>query len=198
MSVQIYLASRSPRRAEILKQLSVRFSVISSDIDESCHPNELPANYVVRLAAEKAAAGLTALTAEGLPSLPILAADTTVAVANTILGKPESDEEAFNMLKNLSGGWHEVHTAIALGTEKGVLSALSTTRVEVAELSESLIYGYIATGEPRDKAGAYGIQGLASTFIKRIEGSYSGVMGLPIYETTQLLRQAGVKLLTSE
>ncbi len=198
MSVQIYLASRSPRRAEILQQLGVRFSVITADIDEACQPNELPANYVVRLAAEKAAAGLTALTEAALPSLPILAADTTVAVANTILGKPESSEEAFAMLKSLSGSWHEVHTAIALATEQGMLTALSTTRVEVAELSDALIHDYIATGEPRDKAGAYGIQGLASTFIKRIEGSYSGVMGLPIYETTQLLRQAGVKLLTSE
>lgn len=197
MQLQIYLASRSPRRAEILKLLNIKFEVISPDIDESVHFDESPEGYVLRLAQAKAAKGLYELQALQLASLPMLAADTTVAIDGTILGKPESDEQSRTMLLGLSGRWHEVHTAVALASEYGIMTALSSTRVEMADLTKEDIQAYIATGEPSDKAGAYGIQGFASTFIKRIEGSYSGVMGLPIYETCQLLKAAGVKLITS-
>jgi septum formation protein len=127
--------------------------------------------------------------------LPILAADTTVSIDGIILGKPESDEEAYAMLARMSGRRHEVHTGIAVATGAGIEVALSTTYVEMDVLADEAIHAYIATGEPRDKAGAYGIQGLAGTFIKHIEGSYSGVMGLPIYETAALLKRAGVDVL---
>lgn len=191
----IYLASRSPRRAELLQRIGIEFQFLPSDIDESAHVNELPETYVKRLAHSKAVAGQAYMLKMNLDRLPILAADTTVAVDGVILGKPEDDADAYAMLQNLSGRWHVVHTALTLAFEGRVEAALSTTRVEFARLENSLIEAYVASGEPRDKAGAYGIQGLAEVFIKRIEGSYSGVMGLPIYETTQLLRNAGVYVL---
>lgn len=195
MTKRIYLASRSPRRAELLTQIGITFEVLPSDIDESVVDGESPADYVVRLAREKAAACLNALQASGVEVLPILAADTTVSIDGIILGKPENDEEARAMLRRMSGHSHEVHTAIAVATAHGVETALSTTHVEMAALSESDIAAYIASGEPHDKAGAYGIQGLAGSFIQHIEGSYSGVMGLPIYETAQLLKRAGIDVL---
>ncbi len=191
----IYLASRSPRRAELLQQIGIEFQILPSDIDESVLVNELAEIYVKRLAYSKAEAGLAHMIKINLTRLPILAADTTVAVDGVILGKPEDDEDACAMLQNLSGRWHEVHTALAVAFDGKIEVALSTTRVELAQLEDSLIKAYIASGEPRDKAGAYGIQGLAGAFIKRIEGSYSGVMGLPIYETAQLLRNAGIYVL---
>jgi septum formation protein len=126
---------------------------------------------------------------------PVLAADTTVSVDGRILGKPQDDDDAFQMLSSLSGRLHEVHTGIAVATFDAVKTLLSTTRVEMSKLTDEKILAYVATGEPCDKAGAYGIQGLASTMIKRIEGSYSGVMGLPIYETTMLLEQVGIAVL---
>ena len=125
----------------------------------------------------------------------ILAADTTVCMDGRILGKPEDAAEAYVMLQQMSGGWHEVHTALALATESGIETAISSTTVQMAVLSEAEISAYIASGEPFDKAGAYGIQGLAGMFICRIEGSYTGVMGLPVYETAQLLKNAGFSLL---
>ena len=195
MSRHIYLASRSPRRAELLQQMGIDFDMLPSDIDESILPNELPETYVMRLAGSKAAVGLANMRQANLQQRPILAADTTVSVDGVILGKPENDEDARVMLKRLSGRWHEVHTALALVSTVGIEAVLSTTRVELAPLSDEMIAAYIASGEPRDKAGAYAIQGLAGTFTRRIEGSYSGVMGLPIYETAQLLRNAGIKLL---
>ncbi|NOT66782.1 MAG: septum formation inhibitor Maf [Methylophilaceae bacterium] len=192
---KIYLASRSPRRAKLLQQIGVNFAVLPSDIDESVLPNEQPQAYVLRLAHAKAQACQHYLQASALPQLPILAADTTVSLDGQILGKPETVEEARSMLSQMSGRWHEVHTGLALATEHGITTALSSTRVEMAELSEAEISAYIASGEPFDKAGAYGIQGLAGVFIRRIEGSYSGVMGLPIYETAALLKQAGIQVL---
>jgi len=191
----IYLASRSPRRAELLQQLGVTFTVLAPDIDESELAGETPGIYVQRLAAEKAAAALAQIMDMNLKRMPVLAADTTVAVDGAILGKPVSDADAFAMLKRISGRWHEVHTALAVALEGNMAIALSTTRVEIPPLTDQLIRDYIGTGEPNGKAGAYGIQGLAGTFIRRIEGSYSGVMGLPIYETTQLLKDAGIKIL---
>ena len=191
----IYLASRSPRRAELLQQIGLNFTVLPSDIDETPLLNERSHEYVVRLAAEKAQACFTKLQMDQADLYPVLAADTTVSVDGRILGKPQDDDDAFQMLSSLAGCWHEVHTGIAVATITGVKTAISTTRVEMPKLSDEKILAYVATGEPSDKAGAYGIQGLASTIIKRIEGSYSGVMGLPIYETAMLLEQAGIRVL---
>ncbi|MCB5190322.1 Maf family protein [Methylobacillus arboreus] len=185
---RIYLASRSPRRAELLQQIGVEFVVLPSDIDESVYNAEPAADYVLRLAREKARACAGKLA---VLDMPVLAADTTVCVDGDILGKPQDDDEAYAMLASMSGGWHEVHTAIALASGKGVETALSTTRVKMASLNHELIAAYVASGEPRDKAGAYGIQGLGGTLIERIEGSYSGVMGLPLFETATLLRNCG-------
>jgi septum formation protein len=195
MTLRIYLASRSPRRAELLQQLGIDFEVLPSDIDEAVLLNEQPQAYVLRLAHAKAAACLANLNTSHLPRLPILAADTTVSVDGQILGKPENAADAHAMLKLMSGRWHEVHTGLALASEHGIELALSSTQVEMAELSEDEITAYIASGEPFDKAGAYGIQGLASIFIRRIEGSYSGVMGLPVYETAILLKKSGIRVL---
>lgn len=198
MKNNIYLASQSPRRKELLQQLGVGSIVIPSNVDETPHMDESVEGYVMRLAREKAEVCLQYLREQAQELLPIVAADTTVCVDNVILGKPENEQEAYSMLKSLSGRWHEVHTAVAVATEKGTEVALSTTHVEMMELSDADILAYIASGEPRDKAGAYGIQGLAGIFIKSIEGSYSGVMGLPVFETAQLLRNAGIELLKNE
>lgn len=198
MKNNIYLASQSPRRKELLQQLGVGSIVIPSNVDETLHMDESVEGYVMRLAREKAEVCLQYLREQAQELLPIVAADTTVCVDNVILGKPENEQEAYSMLKSLSGRWHEVHTAVAVATEKGTEVALSTTHVEMMELSDADILAYIASGEPRDKAGAYGIQGLAGIFIKSIEGSYSGVMGLPVFETAQLLRNAGIELLKNE
>ena len=195
MHKPIYLASRSPRRAELLQQIGVDFDVLPSDVDESILPNESPEAYVMRLAASKAAAGSAGMMKANLPQRPILAADTTVCVDGVILGKPGDDEDARVMLKALSGRWHEVHTALTLVSSEGIEAVLSTTRVELIALPDEMIAAYIASGEPHGKAGAYGIQGLAGTFIKRIEGSYSGVMGLPVFETAWLLGKAGIHVL---
>lgn len=191
----IYLASRSPRRAELLQQMGLAFIVLPADIDETPLQNEPSEVYVLRLAAEKAKACYKDLIMKSMSLYPVLAADTTVSIDEKILGKPEDDDDAFQMLSSMSGRWHEVHTGIAVATADGVNVAISSTRVEMAPLSDQTILAYIATGEPRDKAGAYGIQGFAGTLIKRIEGSYSGVMGLPVYETAQLLSQAGIRML---
>ncbi|SNR65884.1 septum formation protein [Methylobacillus rhizosphaerae] len=188
MSPRIYLASRSPRRAELLQQIGVEFVVLPSDIDESVYNAEAAADYVLRLAREKAKVCAGRLTDI---DMPVLAADTTVCLDGCILGKPENDADAYSMLATLSGSWHEVHTAIALASDRGVEVSLSTTRVKMASLGHDVIAAYVASGEPRDKAGAYGIQGLGGTLIERIEGSYSGVMGLPLFETAVLLRNYG-------
>ena len=194
-SKTIYLASRSPRRAELLTQIGLDFIVLPSDIDETPMLDEQSHAYVLRLAAEKAQACYASLIAQSSLIYPVLAADTTVSIDGKILGKPQDDDDAFQMLTSMSGRWHEVHTGIALATSDGMKVAISTTKVEMAKLSDETILAYVATGEPLDKAGAYGIQGLAGALIKRIEGSYSGVMGLPIYETAQLLGQAGIRIL---
>lgn len=191
----IYLASRSPRRGELLGQIGVTFAVLPSDVDESVRPDESPEHYVLRLAREKALVCAQRLAAKGHGNLPILAADTTVCIDGMILGKPEDDADAAAMLRRMSDRWHAVHTAIAVAQGNRVETALSSTQVEMARLTEAEIAAYIASGEPRDKAGSYGIQGLAGAFIRRIEGSYSGVMGLPVYETSLLLKQFGVPVL---
>lgn len=195
MNSPIYLASRSPRRAELLQQIGVQFSILPSDIDESERENESPAEYVLRLAKTKAEACMALLAQGNHEMRPVLAADTTVTIDGRILGKPKDEEDARDMLQLMSGRRHEVLTAMAITTSNGIEALLSITQVEMAVLAVEEIDAYIRSGEPFDKAGAYGIQGLASTFIKRIDGSYSGVMGLPIYETAQLLKGAGIRVL---
>jgi septum formation protein len=192
---EIYLASRSPRRRELLRQIGVRFKVLPSDIDESVLPDESPEHYVMRLAHEKAAVCVRQIASQQLPPFPVLAADTTVCVDGQILGKPETNEETRQMLKMLSDRWHSVLTAVAMAEGERIEVSLSSTQVEMMRLGTSEIDHYIASGEPRGKAGAYGIQGLASVFIRRIEGSYSGVMGLPLHETSQLLKKFGINIL---
>ena len=188
MFTKIILASQSPRRVELLKQMQIDCLVMPADIDEQAQANETPTAYVLRLAEQKALAIVKKLAGKHA-ELPILAADTTVVVENEILGKPENDAEAFNMLKKLSGSTHQVHTAIALVFNGKLEKALNTTHVEMIVLSDAMIMQYIATGEHRDKAGSYAIQGLAGNWVRKIEGSYSGVMGLPVHETAILLEK---------
>lgn len=188
MNKRIILASQSPRRLQLLAQLGVDCIVQPADVDESVIPGELPVEYVLRLAVDKAQAVLGLQS--GVQMVPILAADTTVALQGRVFGKPADDHEAANMLRVFSGCTHEVHTAIAIATPKRVLSAVNTTQVTFCSLSDAMIASYIATGEHRDKAGSYGIQGFAGAWVQHLSGSYTGVMGLPLYETAQLLMQA--------
>lgn len=187
----IYLASRSPRRVELLKQIGLSCETLPADIDETQHIGEAPAGYVIRLAQQKAEACLQCLTVAQRMN-PVLAADTTVVLAGAVLGKPDDDGDANRMLAALSGSLHQVHTAVALAFNNEIEVVLSTTDVEMMTLTTEQIDAYIASGEHRDKAGSYGIQGIAGAWIKRIEGSYSGVMGLPVYETAALLRKHGI------
>ncbi|MDP1659363.1 MAG: Maf family protein [Methylotenera sp.] len=187
----VYLASRSPRRVELLKQIGVRCETLPADIDETQLVDESPEQYVTRLAQQKAEACYQRLTVVQRAH-PVLAADTTVVLAGAVLGKPEDDNDALTMLQNLSGSLHLVHTAVALAFDDTIEVVLSTTVVEMMTLTTAQIQAYIASGEHHDKAGSYGIQGLAGAWIKHIEGSYSGVMGLPVYETAALLRKFGI------
>jgi len=188
----IILASRSPRRVELLKQVGIDCIALPTDIDETPFKDELPENYVKRLAQEKALAASKVLKTD-YTYLPLLAADTIVALNGEILGKPASDEEAFKILKKLSASTHDVHTAIAVCFRKKIKVLLSTTKVEMMSLSDAAIKTYIATGEHRDKSGSYAIQGKAGAWIKHIEGSYSGVMGLPLYESVKLINEMSRK-----
>ncbi|MGB5396486.1 MAG: Maf family protein [Gammaproteobacteria bacterium] len=185
---EIILASASPRRAELLQQIGARFQLIPVDIDESLNPGESGIDFVMRLACEKARAGAQQAQLKSL-DYPVLGADTIVELEGEILGKPENPAQAREMLGKLSGTSHRVHTAIALVTHGGVpLTALSTSVVEFGELTQADIEHYVDSGEPLDKAGSYAIQGVAAQFVKSLSGSYSGVMGLPLYETAQLLK----------
>lgn len=195
----VYLASKSPRRRELLAQIGVAHQVLTTDaadeVDETPHAGEDPAAYVRRVALAKAAAGRGRLAADGLPVRPVLAADTTVALDGRILGKPESNADAQAMLRALSGRRHQVYTAVATAWNGNLDMALSESNVIMRPLSDHEIAHYVNTGEPMDKAGAYAVQGRAAIFIERIEGSYSGVMGLPLFETAKLLSGAGLVLL---
>jgi len=198
----IYLASRSPRRRELLAQIGVRYRLLmfrahpgrEADVDENPLAGEAPAAYVERLARVKAEAGWASLVQRNLPRAPVLAADTTVALGGTILAKPLNRRDAARMLRLLSGRRHEVLTAIALKDQDRLESALSRSEVEFKPLSDEEIRQYVASGECDDKAGAYAIQGRAARFVVELRGSYSGVMGLPLYETAALLeRLAGAR-----
>ena len=185
----IYLASRSPRRHELLGQIGVKFESMDIEVDERVLEGEAPRAYVERLARAKAEAGWQRVEREKRPPAPVLGADTTVAVDGRIFGKPADPQEAAAMLAAISGRLHEVLTAIAVRSGAHVESVVSVSEVRFKPLSEQDISGYIATGEWRDKAGAYGIQGQAARFVAELRGSFSGVVGLPLEETLQLLER---------
>ncbi len=186
---KILLASGSPRRRELLAQLPIDFEVLAMDVDESYIEGESPSDHVTRLARAKAMAGFNYLKG----SLPALGSDTIVLLDGEILGKPKSRREAENMLGRLSGHSHQVYSAVALkASADTLLDALNVTRVTFAEMPSEWIRRYCQTDEPMDKAGAYAVQGGTGQFISHIDGSYSGVMGLPLFETAALLRGAGL------
>lgn len=198
---RIYLASRSPRRRELLKQIGVGFEMLllredpkrTADVDETPLAGEVSAEFAVRIARAKAQAGWLSAAQRRLPRFPVLAADTVVALGPEIIGKPRSAEHAAEILRSLSGTVHEVYTAVAVAFEDQVEARLSRSAVEFRELDEQDIRRYVATGEPMDKAGAYGIQGRAAVFVSNICGSYTGIMGLPLFETAALLAKFGVE-----
>jgi septum formation protein len=200
---KIYLASKSPRRRELLRQIGVEFELLMlrdepgrpGAVTEIPHPGEDPEVYVKRIAREKAESGWQAVMGRKLPLRPVLAADTTVTIDGKILGKPADPAEATDMLRSLSGRSHHVLTAIVVIANDAMTEALSRSEVRFAELSEASLRAYCATNEPYDKAGAYGVQGYAAQFIEHIIGSYSGIMGLPLFETAKLLQLAGIKTL---
>ncbi len=198
----VYLASQSPRRVQLLDQLGVAHQPLlpgrneDAEALEAERSGEAPADYVQRVTLRKLAAARQRLAARKLPPAPILCADTTVALGRRMLGKPDSPEHAAEMLRALSGRSHRVLTAVAVGAGAGAAHflALSVSRVRFAALSQRSIELYVASGEPRGKAGAYAIQGRIAAWIEHIEGSYSGVMGLPLHETAQLLARASVRM----
>ena len=199
---KIYLASKSPRRRELLRQVGIDFELLllrsdgprGPDVTEDVHPGEAPMDYVARVALEKAAFAADIVSKRRMAPRPVLSADTTVTIDGAILGKPGNPAEATAMLQQLSGRTHQVLTSIAVASPdfSGQITQVSDVRFGV--LSPAAIAAYCATAEPYDKAGGYGIQGPAAQFIEHISGSHSGIMGLPIYETVQLLRQAGLPL----
>lgn len=188
---KILLASKSPRRAELLKQIGIRFEVIGVDVPELLKAGESAAEFVQRLALEKARAGWQASE----QSLPVLGADTIVVVGEEILGKPVFEGDAEAMLAKLSGCSHSVMTAVAVakGEQEGM--RLSISKVSFRETSEAERKAYVATGEPADKAGGYAVQGQAAVFIEKLQGSYSGVMGLPLFETAELFKEFAIDVI---
>ena len=189
MPVQIILASASPRRMELLDQIKVTYNVHPVDIDETPLPDEIPLDYVLRLAAEKSAACLAQLNTK----TPVLAADTAVILGCAIMGKPKDQDDALAMLAQLSGKTHEVYSAISLrGREHS--QAVSITEVTFRRLTEREMLYYWHSGEPVDKAGSYAIQGMGGMFVESIKGSFSGVVGLPLFETAELLSRQGIEL----
>lgn len=202
MTKRLYLASQSPRRLELLRQVGLEPTVLylrnspgRVDVDETPLPDEPAQGYVLRLAHQKAASGQHAQKCRQLPTWPILAADTTVTLDGRILGKPETEAEAADMLQRYSGRSHTVLTAVAVAHQGAVQVALSESVVRFKPLAEMEIAAYVASREDFDKAGGYGIQGRAALFIEHLSGSYSGVMGLPLYETSELLKSVGFEIL---
>ena len=189
----IYLASASPRRRELLKQIGVRYRLLLVDVDETPIALESPQDYVCRLALEKARAGWQQL--EEPDKRPVLGADTAVVINGQILGKPADKDHAIEMLMSLSGHTHQVMSGLALVDENRQKTRINTSLVTFRDLSKAECEAYWHTGEPVDKAGSYAIQGRAAMFISDLSGSYSGVMGLPLYETAELLQNVGVNLL---
>ena len=196
---QIYLASRSPRRRELLAQIGVSFEPLlfrdgdraDREVDESPLPNEDPLRYVQRITQAKVTHGVRLLQARHLPERPVLSADTTLDLDGKIIGKPENDADAFQILESLSGTTHRVLTGVAVSHQGRTLSLVNVSEVRFRQLNDADIQRYLITGEHRDKAGAYGIQGYAGMFVEHIAGSYTGIMGLPVCETANLLRDFG-------
>jgi septum formation protein len=193
-SPQLHLASTSPRRRDILQTLGVEFTVVTVDTDETPIDGESPEDLVLRLATAKAEAAADAATDAGI----VLAADTVVVLGDRVLGKPGNCDDAVEMLLALSGQTHSVLTGVALRTADGTRVVLSATDVRFREIDQDEATAYWQSGEPCDKAGAYGIQGLGGMFVEAIDGSYSGVMGLPVFETVELLRSAGIEVLAKQ
>jgi septum formation protein len=196
----IYLASQSPRRRQLLEQLGVAHELLLPDADEDAEsleavlPREAPLAYVERVTQLKLDAALQRLRRRGLPVAPVLCSDTTVALGRVILGKPLDGADATRILSALSGKTHRVLTAVALGTDGQCHQAVSISRVTLAPMSSTQINAYVASGEPMGKAGAYAVQGRAAAHISQINGSYTGIMGLPLFETAELLRTIGFNL----
>jgi len=201
MSAFVYLASQSPRRSQLLDQLGVSHVLLLADADEDAEAleavngAEAPARYVVRVTQHKLDAAIARRKRRGLPDAPIVCADTTVALGRSILGKPADAAEARTMLAALSGTTHRVLTAVAVAAGRRRFQALCTSRVTFAAMSAAQIRTYVASGETMGKAGAYAIQGQAAQFVLSIQGSYSGIMGLPLFETAELLKQCGSRTL---
>jgi septum formation protein len=198
MSGFIYLASQSPRRRQLLEQLGIAHELLLPDAQEDAEsleavlPNEAPASYVQRVTGLKLDAALARMKRRGLPVAPVLCSDTTVALGRSIYGKPEDAADAQRMLAELSGTTHRVLTAVAIQKGRKRVTALSDSRVTFAPMSNAAIKAYVASGEPMGKAGAYAVQGAAAAFISHMSGSYSGIMGLPMFETAQLLKALGL------
>ena len=195
----MYLASQSPRRRQLLEQLGVRYELLlpgddeDSEALEEVRGGEAPAAYVQRVTGLKLAAAVARMQRRGLPAAPVLCSDTTVALGRAIYGKPADARDAARMLRELSGHTHRVLTAVAVQAGRRRLSALSDSRVTFAEMRPAQVRAYVETGEPMGKAGAYAVQGRAAEHIARIAGSYTGIMGLPLFETAGLLRRAGLR-----
>ncbi len=191
----VYLASQSPRRRQLLEQIGVRFELLLPTPDEDAEalemvlPGETPLSYVKRVTQLKLEAAMQRLKTRNLPKGPVLCADTTVALGREILGKPDSAQDALRILKKLSGNTHRVLTAVAIGEGKRRVSNVSISSVTFASMTSAEMKAYVASGEPMGKAGAYGVQGLAAAHISVIKGSYTGIMGLPLFETADLLKQ---------
>ena len=200
MTQFIYLASQSPRRRQLLEQLGVRYELLLPDADEDAEAleamlkNEAPAAYVKRVTGLKLDAATARLKRRQLPSAPVLCSDTTVALGRTIYGKPDNAADAARMLRELTGVTHRVLSAVAIQRGRRRFEALSISRVSFDAMNAAQIRAYVATGEPMGKAGAYAVQGRVAMHISRINGSYSGIMGLPLRETALLLRAAGFKI----
>jgi septum formation protein len=199
---KIYLASKSPRRRELLRQVGIDFELLmlrndpqrGADVTEDVEERESPEEYVARVALEKGAFAWNMILTRRLTPRPVLSADTTVTMNGAILGKPAGQKEAVAMLEQLSGQTHEVLTSVAVHYKDLAEQVTQVSRVRFATLSPAAIRAYCATTEPYDKAGGYGIQGLAALFVEHIDGSHSGIMGLPLFETATLLRKAGLPL----
>ena len=199
---KIYLASKSPRRRELLRQVGVDFELLmlrssadrGADVSEEELPGETPAIYVARVAGEKAAFAFNIVQLRRMRPRPVLAADTTVTIDGEILGKPADPDEAARMLERLSGRTHQVLTSVAVHYANMAEQFTQVSQVRFAKLSPAAIKAYCASSEQYDKAGGYGIQGLAALFVEHIDGSHSGIMGLPLFETANLLRQAGINI----
>lgn len=196
----IYLASQSPRRRQLLEQLGVAYALLLPGEDEDAEglevvlPGEAPLAYVKRVTHLKLQAALKRCKARGLKAAPVLCSDTTVALGRQILGKPADAKDAARMLSALSGQTHRVLTAVSVGTAKKQVQVVSISKVRFAHMTPAQIKAYVASGEPMGKAGAYAVQGRAAAFIEHMSGSYSGIMGLPVFETAQLLREFGYKI----